>query len=105
LNATVNYDSQNDFLGDPNTSQPKAFQHITAASVIDYIHCVSGSYEHRHRFGAGRVIEPIQMCSNYSKMSALQPCLVAKYGQDVTNQILYLNAPRVLHMGWDGAVT
>jgi hypothetical protein len=43
------------------------------------------------------------MCSNYSKMSALPPCLIAKYGKDVANRILYLNAQRVLHTGWDGA--
>jgi microsomal dipeptidase-like Zn-dependent dipeptidase len=48
-------------------------------------------------------IEPIQMCSNYGKMTALPPCLIAKYGQDVANRILYLNAQRVLHAGWDGA--
>jgi len=69
--------------------------------VIGYIHCVTGTYDNIS-IGSDLdgFIEPIQMCSNYSKISALPPCLIAKYGQDVANRILYLNAQHVLHAGW-----
>jgi membrane dipeptidase len=74
------------------------------ADVIDYIHCVTGSYEH---IGIGSdldgFIAPIGLCSNYSKMSHLSKMLLAKYGQDVAKLILYQNALRVLYAGWDGA--
>ena len=71
--------------------------------VIDYIHSKTGSFDN---IGIGSdldgFIEPIHMCSNYSKMSSLSRALIGKYGQDVAERILYRNALRVLHAGWTG---
>jgi microsomal dipeptidase-like Zn-dependent dipeptidase len=73
------------------------------SDVIDYLKCVTGTYEN---IGIGSdldgFIEPIGMCSNYSKMSALTLPLMEKYGQATAEEILFRNALRVLHAGWKG---
>jgi membrane dipeptidase len=72
--------------------------------VIDYIHDkVTGNYEHVS-IGSDLdgFIQPIEIYSNYSKMSGLALALVAKYGQPIAEKILFRNALRVLHAGWAG---
>lgn len=73
------------------------------AGVIDYIHARTGTYEN---IGIGSdldgFIDPIALCSNYGKMSALPPLLKHRYGQKAAEMILYRNALRVLQAGWSG---
>jgi membrane dipeptidase len=74
--------------------------------VIDYIKQVTGTYEHVS-IGSDLdgFIEPIELCSNYSKMSRIAIALVTKYGQPIAEKILFRNALRVLHAGWSGVPT
>lgn len=78
------------------------FQLIT--DVIDHIQCVTGEYDN---IGIGSdldgFIAPIKLASDYSKMSAISKGIIDKYGASVADKILYQNALRVLHAGWDGA--
>jgi membrane dipeptidase len=71
--------------------------------VIDHIQRVTGNY---NNIAIGSdldgFIEPIHLCSNYSKMSAIVDPLVNKYGLDAAKSILYRNALRVLYAGWTG---
>lgn len=74
--------------------------------VIDHIRDVTGSDEHIS-IGSDLdgFIQPIEVCSDYSKMSRLAIALIAKYGQTVAEKILFRNALRVLQAGWKGAPT
>jgi membrane dipeptidase len=70
--------------------------------VIDHIRQVTGSHDYA---GIGSdldgFIDPIQTCSNYSKMSAMGKAILARYGGDA-ERILWRNALRVLQAGWTG---
>jgi microsomal dipeptidase-like Zn-dependent dipeptidase len=74
--------------------------------VIDYIHRVTSSYENVS-IGSDLdgFMDPIELCSNYTKMSRIAIALVAKYGQSIAEKILFRNALRVLHAGWSGVPT
>jgi microsomal dipeptidase-like Zn-dependent dipeptidase len=71
--------------------------------VIDYIYCITCSYENI-AIGSDLdgFIDPIQTCSNYSKMSRMAIHLRHKYGEKNAEMILYRNALRVLEEGWAG---
>jgi membrane dipeptidase len=71
--------------------------------VIDHIRLVTGSDEHV-AIGSDLdgFIEPISMCSNYSKMSRLAEALLHCYPRITAEKILYRNALRVLCDGWTG---
>lgn len=71
--------------------------------VIDYIHGVTNSFDNI-AIGSDLdgFIDPIQLCSNYSKMSAIVDPIMYRYGQIAGEKILYRNALRVLHAGWTG---
>ena len=71
--------------------------------VIDYIHRITNCFDHI-AIGSDLdgFIEPIEICSNYSKMSSIVDPIVCRYGQVAAEKILYRNALRVLHQGWAG---
>jgi microsomal dipeptidase-like Zn-dependent dipeptidase len=71
--------------------------------VIDAIHTVTKSFENI-AIGSDLdgFIDPIKLCSNYSKMSAIVDPIIYRYGRLVGEKILYRNAQRVLHRGWTG---
>jgi len=71
--------------------------------VIDYIHGVTNSFDHI-AIGSDLdgFIDPIGICSNYSKMSAIVDPITQRYGQTAGEKILYRNALRVLYSGWGG---
>jgi microsomal dipeptidase-like Zn-dependent dipeptidase len=71
--------------------------------VIDYIYQKTGTFDHI-AIGSDLdgFIEPIEICSNYSKMSSLVDPILYRYGQVAGEKILYRNALRVLHAGWKG---
>src|SRR5262249_35632605 len=74
--------------------------------VIDCIQQVTGTYDNIS-IGSDLdgFIDPIEMCSNYGKMSQITLLLIAKYGQSIGEQLLFRNALRVLYAGWDGVPT
>lgn len=71
--------------------------------VIEAIKSITGSYDH---IGVGSdldgFIEPIEECSDYSKMSNLVDALRQEYQDDIVQRILWRNALRVLKAGWTG---
>jgi microsomal dipeptidase-like Zn-dependent dipeptidase len=71
--------------------------------VIDYIHSVTKSFDNIS-IGSDLdgFIHPIDLCSNYSKMSAIVDPILYRYGQLAGEKILYRNALRVLECGWAG---
>jgi microsomal dipeptidase-like Zn-dependent dipeptidase len=71
--------------------------------VIDYIHGVTHSFDNI-AIGSDLdgFIDPIGICSNYSKMSAIVDPITYRYGQVAGEKILYRNALRVLCSGWAG---
>lgn len=71
--------------------------------VIDRVVALTSSYDYI-AIGSDLdgFIDPIQICSNYSKMSTLVRPLLARYGQTAAEKILYRNALRVLQSGWAG---
>jgi microsomal dipeptidase-like Zn-dependent dipeptidase len=71
--------------------------------VIDHVHGITHSHDYV-AIGSDLdgFIDPIHMCSNYSKMSALVGPLIHKYGESDAAKILHLNVRRVLQCGWKG---